>query len=207
MMRRVLFATLLLWTLPISSAAYAQEHRSNTAGFTFGASLLGSAVSTNFNNVVVTESGRGLHLEAGWGVTPHLSIFLGSYGSAIEGAVDYALAQGDLGMRYLFRSGDKQARPYVEGAIAGRQLRFDETVQFQRVTVKANSASVTVGGGVQIFLNPKVAFDIGATYTPGSFSEWTANSIRFPFQDVDAPSTQFRLGIRFWPMQSVSGAR
>ncbi len=192
---------LLFGTALIVSPANGQERRSNTEGFTIGASLLGSSVSTNIDNVTVTESGSGFHFEVGWGFTPRFMVFLGGYGSAIESDADYTIGQGDLGLRYLFRGGDKRARPYVEGAIAARQFRLDYGAGLDAVTIKASSAGFALGGGVQVFFNPKFALDIGATYTPGSFSDWTANGVTYPFQDLDAPSTQVRLGLRFWPMQ------
>lgn len=183
-----------------ATSSHAQQLRSGTTGLTIGGGLLGSAVSTNFGNTTETESGSGLNLEVGWGFTPRLTAFLGINGSAIDSEVEYTLGQADLGLRYMFRGTDKQARPYVEGALAARTINADVTDGFETVTIKANSSGVTLGGGVQIFFNPKFALDLGAAYTFGSFTEWTANGENIPFQDVDATSTSVRVGLRFWPM-------
>lgn len=196
--RLALFVFVGLGTL-ISSAG-AQPLRSSTQGFTFGGGLLGSSVSTTSNQATVTESGRGLQLELGWGFTPHLTVFLASSAAEIASDMDYTLGQGDLGMRYLFRATDKQARPYIEGAASGRQLRLQTLSGYRAVTAKASGASLTLGGGVQVFLSPKVAFDVGFTYTPGTFTDFTVNGVAYPYPEFDAASAQLRLGMRFWPV-------
>ncbi len=198
-MSRRLLALACLALASHTTMLRAQETRSSSTGLTLGASLLGSAVSTNFENVTVTENGGGLNLEVGWGFTPQLTVFLGLNGSTIEADTEYTLGQADLGLRYLFRGTDKRARPYLEGALAGRQIEADVLDGAQTVTVKASSSGLTFGGGVQLFASPRVAFDIGLNYSLGSFSDWTANGVSFPFRDIDATSTNFRLGMRFWP--------
>jgi opacity protein-like surface antigen len=189
----------LVLALGFAAQAEGQDRRSSGGGFTLGAGLLGSSVSTNFDNVTQTESGRGLNLEIGWGFTPNITAYLGINGSAIESDIDYSLGQADLGVRYFFRGSDKQARPYLEGALAARTIRVDVTDGFDDVTIKANSPGVAFGGGVQVFFTPKFALDIGLNDTVGSFSDWTANGVSVPVADLDATSANFRLGVRFWP--------
>ena len=174
----------------------AQDVRSNTKGFTVGGGLLGSSISTDISGRTVSESGGGLNFEAGYGFTPRLTVFLGLYGSTIDSDLDYSLSQVDLGVRYLFRDTDKQARPYIEGALAGRQFRSDIG---DAVTIKASSGGLSFGGGVQVFFSPKIALDLGVNYSLGSFSDWNANGVSFPFRDIDATSTNVRVGVRFWP--------
>lgn len=193
-------ASMLLAISLVASASNAQDTRSKSTGFTIGGGLLGSSVSTSSDNTTVTESGGGLNVEAGWGFTPQLTAFLGINGSTIDGDTEYTLGQADLGVRYLFRTTDKQARPYLEGALAARQIRLDVTDGADDLTIKANSPGFSLGGGVQVFFTPKFALDLGVGFTLGSFSEWTANGVDVPFPDVDATSTNVRVGVRFWPM-------
>lgn len=180
-------------------ATNAQTVRSPTRGITVGAGLVGSAVSTNVGEETATESGGGVNLEFGYGFSPKWTGLLGLYSSAIDADLDYRISQVDLGVRYLFRDTDKQARPYLEGALSGRQFRLDVGDGTSAVTIRANSSGIALGGGVQIFFTPKVALDLGLSYAFGSFSDWEANGVSFPFREIDATSTNVRVGVRFWP--------
>lgn len=191
-------AMLAVLSLPVFGV-HAQELRSASRGLTIGGGLLGSSISTNISETTVSESGGGLNLEVGYGFSPKLSIFLAGYGSTIDADPEYTLSQVDLGIRYMFRDTDKQARPYLEGALAGRQFRADLVDDEDAVTIKASSGGVSVGGGVQIFFSPRFALDLGLNYSVGTFSDWEANGVAFPFRDVDATSTNVRVGVRFWP--------
>jgi hypothetical protein len=132
----LLLATLVAFT---STPAHAQARRSTAGGLTVGGGLLGASVSTNFDNVTQTESGSGLNLEIGWGFTPNWTAYLGINGSTISSDIDYSLGQADLGVRYLFRGTDKQARPYLEGAIAARTIRVDLEDDFDAVTASVDT--------------------------------------------------------------------
>lgn len=91
--------TLVAMTVLVAVRLPAQEVRSPATGFTIGGGLLGTAVSTNFDNTTVTENGGGLNLELGWGFTPRLTAFLGINGSTIDSDIEYTLGQADLGLR------------------------------------------------------------------------------------------------------------
>jgi hypothetical protein len=205
-MNRYLPAVLLAVGASLSAfgdpiAAQATMTRSRNTGLTLGLGLVGTSLTTKSGSRSVSENGVGVNFEAGWGFSPRFSVYLDATGSAIDSDVDYAVGQGELGLRYMFRATDKKARPYVEGGLAVRQLHFDfeDGTGNPVLTVKSTSGGVVVGGGVQIFFHPRVALDIGATVAPGRFSDWKANSVAVPVPDIDATSTNVRLGVRFWP--------
>lgn len=187
----------------VQRTVYYQSTRSATRGFTVGGGLLGTSVSTDFGGKDEMDQGGGFNVEVGWGFTPKLTVFLGLSGSEVDPdgnlSDDYRLGQADLGIRYLFRGTDKQVRPYLEGALSAREIRSDDGDGPNSVTLKSRGGGLTGGGGVQIFFSPRVALDIGLDATGGSFSEFKRNGVDIPFPDVDATSTNLRLGVRFWP--------
>lgn len=189
----VLLAALAVFT---STTAQSQARRSTGGGLTVGGGLIGTSVSSSADDVRLREYGRGLNVEIGWGFTAHLAGYLGINRATISSDFDYSLNQTELGLRYLFRGTDKRVRPYLEGAAARRTLRTDF---FGISTVKGNSPSVLFGGGVQLFVSPKVALDLGLNHTLGTFSGWTENGLSIPEGDEYATSTNIRIGVRFWP--------
>jgi hypothetical protein len=64
--------------------------------------------------------------------------------------------------------------------------------------VKANSVGGGLGGRVQIFATPTLAFDISGQYGFGSFADWTVNGLNVPAPEVTAMSFTLRLDARFY---------
>jgi opacity protein-like surface antigen len=198
LLRRVALATVMAAIVATPDVSAAQA-RSRSTGITFGGGLAGAALSTDFEGTTTTESGSGFNLELGWGFTKNWSAFVGINSATIESDIEYGLAQVDLGARYTFRQPTHQVRPYLDAALAGRAFNVTITDGFDTAEVEATSSGITLGGGLQIFFTQAVALDVGLNYSFGSFSDWEANGIRVPIESVDATSTNFRLGLRFWP--------
>jgi hypothetical protein len=195
--RRGLIATLILAAPAVAQAQGAGGRLSKTTGLSLGASLTGASFSTAEDGTTTTESGAGFQVEAMYGLNKRFSVGL-EYAraniDAAEGLGQYALSHiGGVG-RLFFRDDTKRARPYVEGVLLRREIASDI---FDAFNVKARSIGGGLGGGVQIFAKPTVAFDVSGQYASGSFGDWTANGESFPFADMAATSFTFRVGARF----------
>jgi hypothetical protein len=174
---------------------------SSTRGISIGASVTGASVSTTESGSTTTESGAGFQVEGLYGINRRFAIGL-DYASAnidaAEGLGQYTLSHiGGIG-RLFFRSDDKRARPYLEGAILRREIAVEVSDGFDAATVKASSIGGGLGGGVQIFTTPKLAFDVSGQYGFGSFSDWKVDGESVPIGDLSATSFTFRLGARFY---------
>jgi hypothetical protein len=174
---------------------------SDTRGASLGASFTGASVGTTEGGTTTTESGAGFQVEGMYGINRRFAIGL-DYARANIDAADgfgqYTLSHiGGIG-RLFFRDESKRARPYLEGAILRREIAVDFTDGFDDATVKANSLGGGLGGGVQIFAKPTLAFDISGQYGFGSFADWTVNGLNVPAPEVTATSFTLRLGARFY---------
>lgn len=191
-------ACLLFFSLATPNTTDGQSVRSVVKGVSVGVAYTGAAVSNKEGNTTTTESGNGFAGEAGYGFE-HLWLGLqGSVASIDFADIDgsYTLSGVGIAGRYTFRDNTKQARPYLEAGIVQRQISTD-FVGSSTVTVKATSGGVSLGGGVAIFLSPRVAIDIGGQYGFGSFSNWKANGATVDMADWQATSFVLRLGGRF----------
>jgi hypothetical protein len=174
---------------------------SSTRGISVGASLTGASVSTTESGSTTTEGGAGFQVEGLYGINRRFAIGL-DYARAnideVDGLGQYTLSHfGGIG-RLFFRDDAKRARPYLEGAILRREIAVEVSDGFDAASVKANSIGGGLGGGVQIFTTPNVAFDISGQYGFGSFSDWKVNGQSVPIGDLSATSFTFRLGARFY---------
>ena len=183
---------------PRSAEAQSLPVRSPATGFTIGVGVAGTSVSTSTTRRL-SETSRGLNFEVGWGLSPRFTVFLAATGSVVDSDLDDAVGQGEVGLRYLFRATDKKARPYAEAGIAARQVQFDFTDGTNMLTARGRSTGLLMGAGVQLFFHPRVAMDMAATITGGNLSGWTANGESVDAPDMDANSTNVRIGVRFWP--------
>lgn len=199
---RISVFTLALLT-GFATAANAQfdevERRSNTTGFTMGISLNGSSLSVEDDDEV--ESGGGLSLRAGYGISNSLQLYATGTGASIQHADfddTYQLGHFDLGARYLFGSAYRAARPYVNAAVSGRAAR----TEFGTETVDLRGTGFTFGGGLEYFLNRSVALEGGLDATFGDFSEGRVGD--GDWQDLgaesfSATSARFNLGLAWHP--------
>jgi len=67
--------------------------------------------------------------------------------------------------------------------------------------LELGGTGVTFGGGLQYFLNPKVAIDLGLLWTRGKFDEAKLDGESVEVTEANAlTGTRVLLGISFWPI-------
>jgi hypothetical protein len=153
--------------------AAAQAQRSDTRGFSLGANLAGAALQ--FEDQTDPDSGSGIGLRVGYGVTQRFELFADLSGSAFEvpaGLTNYALGQIDLGARYNFRGAAAAARPYVSLAWATRVVVLENEEEM----LEFASSGLSAGVGLRYFLSRRFALDAGLSVAGGDVTRARLNS-------------------------------
>lgn len=140
--------------------------RSDTRGLGIGVQFNGTGVSSDGDGFR-TVSGAGMGLTLSYGMSDALSVFgRGSYG--------YRTTQLDLGARYRFGGASGALRPYVEGAVTRLgTVRPPDPRALSQTSFNAEGLGMTVGAGVEYFISPRLAVDLGLSHTRGRFSDGT----------------------------------
>lgn len=151
--------------------------RSDTRGWAVGFNLSGGTIPDSPSGVGAS-SGLGLGVTAAYGVSDHVSLFA-------RGHTAYRVGHWDLGARYGFGSPAATLRPYLEGAFT----RAATTSQ----GIRSAGNGFTGGAGVEYFVKPNLALDVGLVHSRGRFNEnaLVPNS-RFS-------TTRLNLGFRWHP--------
>lgn len=147
-------------TLCAAVPAAAQEgsplHAASTRGLGVGVSLNESRVGIGGESL----GGAGFGLAGSYGVSEALSFFLrGGYG--------YQNVQLGAGARYSFRGPGARLRPYLE--LGGTRVATREESTLEAV-VRSSGYAATAGAGVEYFITPKVALDVGFVHSEGRFT-------------------------------------
>lgn len=200
-MKHPLFAALLVpAALAVSAAAHAQNAApaaddSKIRGFMVGVHLNGSAIQPDGSD---TESGGGLGLRLGYGVSNHVTLYAEGDAASVDYANDpgsYTLAHVGLGVRGTFRGARARLRPFVEGALMG--VAAADTENGSDVVI--SGGGLQVGGGLEYFFSRHVALDAGLTFGPGSFNRATVDGERVDVDKLNFTSSRFNLGVSFHP--------
>jgi opacity protein-like surface antigen len=200
-MKRSLFATVLVpAALAAAGAAHAQSaapaaDNSKIHGFMVGVHLNGSAIQPDGGD---TESGGGLGLRLGYGVSNHVTLYAEGDGASVDYANtpgSYTLAHVGLGVRGTFRGARAKLRPFVEGALMG--VGAADTEDGSDVLI--SGGGLQVGGGLEYFFSRHVALDMGLTFGPGSFNKATVDGETSDIDKLNFTSSRFNLGVSFHP--------
>lgn len=183
------------------SVGETQEIKSNPSGFSVGLGILGTAVTFEDSDA---ESGGGLGLQVGYGFGRMLTLFASADASKIkfeDPDIDgeYTLAHFDLGARLNFGGPMSSFVPYVEGAYTGRAAT--STIDFGSSgsgDIELTGTAFTVGGGLNYFVDPNLAFDFGIRWSSGDF-----DTVKFEGQDTgdtfEAKSLRLKIGATWFP--------
>lgn len=185
---------------PSLSATDRDSVKSVTTGFFFAPHLLGATLVLDHDP---TEYGAGLGLAVGYGFSRLIAVYVAIDVAKID-IVDpgikgnYALGQGDLGLRFNFRDQSHRAIPYFDVAAT---MRLAQTT-IDNVDKQISGPAFTVGGGLNYYFQPKVAFDVGLSYSPGKFDTFKLDGDETAGDNFDASGARFKLGLTFYPFKS-----
>ena len=90
--------------------------------------------------------------------------------------LDYAVMHTDFGLRFSLADGTSATVPYVEGAFSGRVWNQEAYTNERAFTGDA----ATFGGGVQHFVDRRIALDAGLLFACGKFTDATVNGASVP---------------------------
>lgn len=195
-MRKLLTAVLV--AAGVVQGAGAAQAQSNISGFSLGVALHGAAIDAEDADEI--ESGGGLALRLGYGVTDAITLFIEGAGANInpDGADDYPLVHVDLGGRFSFLGSASRLRPFVGASVTGRAASFDLGTE----TLDLRGRAFTVGGGLEYFVSSVLGLEVGLNYSFGSFDEGRLSDGDWEDleeEEVDATTTRFNLGIVWRP--------
>lgn len=188
----------VLLALPLAA-----QPRSTTHGFILGGHLTGVSLDTEDRE---QDDGGGFGFVVGYGFRNRVSLFLNvsvaHMRATEEGASDYVLGEGDLGVRYTFGSTAARWRPFLAAALSGVTVTYEnvEFGEFGRVDVAISGPAFTAGGGVQLFLSPRVAIDGGLLWSGGSFDTVEVDDVTVELDEndrVDLTTFRLQVGLRY----------
>lgn len=172
------------------AASGADTVQSDTRGLGVGVQFNGTGVESA--GAAGKVPGAGLGVTLSYGMTDALSVFA-------RGSTGYRSSQLDVGARYRLGSPAASLRPYAEGAVtrfgsAGGAPAGAPAVQSPR----AWGVGVTVGAGVEYFISPRLALDLGVSHSRGAFDERPVEDGGAGFRDTFT-SSRLQLGVTWRP--------
>jgi hypothetical protein len=197
-------AAVLASTILLAAAGAAQaQDRSNLAGFSLGAALSSTSITFEDDDGNVTNTGVGLGLRLGYGLTQRLALYVELHGSAMtdEDDDEYILGHADLGLRYALGSQAAALRPFLDFAVTARTIRYDfEDNDFDVSSLEFIGAGLSLGGGAYYFLTRSIALEGSVKFMRGSFDrgrEDEGSWIDLDDAAFDANSMRINLGLRW----------
>jgi hypothetical protein len=203
-LRKYLTFTILCSIICLSSLAQdALTLRSNTEGFHIG--IGGSYkhwTSSYFNQLDELEpTGIGGGLNLGFGLNQHIELFATFDYHTFKFKNDwddYGMTIIGVGTRYNFGGTLQKVRPYVELAYNYQYLVVDPVqLNGQLFKYELSGGALSLGGGVNFFVTPKVAINLKAGANLGKFSSFLLNEDGIEDRP-DVKTFQFGVGLNYF---------
>lgn len=179
-----------------------QAQRSNTRGLFLNAHLNATTIGYDQDDFD-TQTGGGLGVQFGYGVSNLVALFLGVDGSVMsnEDVEDaFTLAHVDVGAQFNFGKPRSAARPYGVIALTFRQATFDLGEGNRAFEVDFSGGGLTLGGGLKYFFSRAVALDVGLNLTFGEFTDVEVGGVTVQDAlDLNATSGRFVVGLSWFP--------
>lgn len=160
--------------------------RSDTRGLGVGVQFNAAGVASAGAGGTVPGAGLGLTLS--YGMTDALSAF-------VRGSTGYRNSQLDVGARYRFGSPSAALRTYVEGGVT----RFGSAAETAEHSTRSWGVGVTAGAGVEYFIAPRLAVDVGVSHTRGAFDDQPVELHGFGSNRDTFTSTRLQVGVTWRP--------
>jgi hypothetical protein len=190
----------------ISLSTLAQDAitlRSNTEGFHIG---IGGGykhwTSSYFNRLDETEPmGLGGGINLGYGINQHIELFASYEYHTFKFKTewdDYGLSTFGVGARYNFGGTLQAIRPFVEVAYNYQNLLINPVeLNGQLFEYKMKGGALSLGGGVNFFVTPKLAINAKAGANLGKFSSFLVDNDGIEDRP-DVKTFQFGIGLNYF---------
>lgn len=191
------FIFLFLFTALTAGAQIRQ--RSNTKGFTAGASVHSMGWSSEYFQYMDENAGSGIGggLRLGYGATQLIEPYIGfdytSMGISNVDAKSFRMTHLDFGVRFNFAGTVSRLRPFVEGGYSARKGMIRQVINgLDYVDIDFTGGTPHVGGGLNYFANTGLSFFARGIFTVGKKSSLILNNEK---TDGRPDVTTFRLAI------------
>ncbi len=201
-------ALLLLTAAPLTAqtATPVAAGGSTAKGLIISAHLNGSRITAK-DVTDESDSGVGFGLQLGYGFTSQLAIVLSGTAAAMKSDErdDYTLTHYDVMGRYSFTGPTRRLVPFVEAGYTRRELSMDDVTldlgnspSTDDISVTGNG--ITLGGGAQYYVSPKLALGVGLKWTTGDLTTVKFGNVSIDGQDIDSKTLRLDLGVTWYPM-------
>ena len=190
---------------PAPARTQRMQPRVNTSGLLLGLSFDASTIKSEGLGPSM-DTGVGMAGQLGWGVTKNFALIADASAARIASLNgNFDLAHVDVGGRWHFVTARSSFVPFVEVGYSGRAVR-------KKGAVMADAAGnlytgdmilgtgISLGGGLQYFVAPTVAFGGAFKWTTGKFSRLQLGDAYVDGLAMDATSTRFNMGFTWYPM-------
>jgi len=201
---QTLVAHTLVALVIAAPVAHAQSLSPSTLGISVQVHGAGGTMNTAIYPSASGSAALGFGGEVAYGTSPRLSLVsrlarIRSKSDIVTESTDYAMLQGDFGLRWMSSPGAR-VRPFAEAGLALRRLAFE----FADAKGAMRDFSAFNGGamasvGLMVFQTETVSVDAAGTYTSGNFSTWKVNGQPAPgVAQMTSEMLGVRLGVRYW---------
>jgi hypothetical protein len=186
-----------------ASTLHAQSLSPSTLGISAQVHGVGGTMNTAIYPGASGSTAVGVGGEIAYGASPRLSLVsrlarLSSTSASLSESTEYAIVQGDLGLRWMSSPGAR-VRPFAEAGLALRRLAFEYADSAGVMSdFSAFNGGAMVSVGLMVFQTEKLSVDGAATYTSGNFSTWKVNGAPEPLAQMMSEMLGVRVGVRYW---------
>lgn len=150
--------------------------------------------------------GGALGATVGYGFSDRLALLLSVDGARVKypGPViadagptgSYDQLTVDIALRASFLDERSPLRPYLTSGITG----VAESPRPDGTGIVKSGGGITIGGGLQYFTSPKVAFDAGLLFTAGSFTGVEVDGEKYEYDEgLGFSHSRLQLGVTWHP--------
>lgn len=184
--------------LLMAGAAHAQR------GFVLAPSVFGASVTVE--DADEADTGGGLGLRLGYGVSRTVTVYATLAGASIEAGdepirgVDenYALGMAEIGAQFNLLPSNA-VNPFLRVALAGTAARFDVEGVDSDDDPELRGGGITLGGGAAFRLSPSLAVEAAIDLTGGRINEFEAFDVTVETDDADYGTARLGVGLVWRP--------
>ena len=191
--RRPLSTTAWLVALLAPTVLHSQALVPSGTGFSVAGSVAVSRSTSSGSGLDGNATRPGALVEVAYGATPRLSL-LGAYrlAAASAGTQDYTTHGVDFGLRYLGKAG-MRLRPFAEGGLAIRSLRYDAGEVYTSSNVGPWASAGVMRLGAQHW-----SMEAAVTWAQSRFDNWNRDGQAIVAEAVHWNAVGVRAGVRYW---------
>jgi len=187
------------------------DARELTTGLTLGVYSLAatgmSIAGPDIEGTFKTKLGEGGGVAAGYGFNRTFSAYV-SLDVAKQATAPhthptgtFGLAHFEIGGRANIPMNSARTTPYVSASVGNRALAanvYSDNAE-ENVDFSMSGQTYAVGGGIQHFISPHAALDVGVEWATGTFNHFSDNTGKYDMQLDNSSGLRLRVGVNWRP--------